>query len=534
MSTRLSMVAVLLLAVASLSRADPPADEQILRGAGVPIDPSGLLKFLRSFAPTEVDPASVQTLIRQLGSEEFREREAAVKGLIALGPRALPFLRQALKDNDRERAIRAEHCLKVIDAGPGPNVHGAALRLVAHHKPAGAAAALLDYLPFAPNDRLADEAALALTAVAAVDGKADPAVAGALTDKLPLKRAAAAEALCKLEGQLPAVSKLLGDADATVRLRVALALIPLKVKESVPTLIELLDKLPAAQVPAIEGILYRLAGDTAPSPSTKEQWTAWWRDHGVKIDLAKLSDKAVLLGLTVIAQAQTGIAKEIDAAGKLRWQIEGLQYPMSIQMVAQDRVLVAEYRGRKVTERNTKGEVLWEVAAALPISAQRLSNGNTFIASRARLFEVDKKGATVFSHNMTGQLVMAAKKLPNGQVVCLLTGGVLVRLDATGKEMHRFPTGFGANFGLNFDVTAEGRIFIPQATRNKVVEYSAQGKVEKEHDAESPDSVQRLPNGNLLVGSQRTGKIIELDARGRPVWEHHAGQVVGPLRAVRR
>src|SRR5438552_4113465 len=70
-------------------------------------------------------------------------------------------------------------------------------RLLARHKPPGAVETMLSYLPFADNEQVADEARALLAQLAMPEGKPHPALAAALTDKLPARRAAAGEALAK-------------------------------------------------------------------------------------------------------------------------------------------------------------------------------------------------------------------------------------------------------------------------------------------------------------------------------------------------
>ena len=533
MTIRISALLAFCFGLAAAARgADSVEDLRVLRAAGVPTEGPALVKWLRSFAPSDVDPASVKTLIVQLGVDEFEERELAVKKLIAMGPRATPYLREALRDPDRERAIRAEHCLKVLDAGPGQDVHSAALSQIAAQKPAGAAAALLEYLPFAPQERLAEDAITALQAVAKVGGSIDPAVVRALQDKAPRRRFAAAEALVKAGAaeHRQEIKKLLADTDATVRLRVGLALIHDKDKDALPVLIELLDQVPPVQRGLIENVLFRLAGAKAPLPSNRATWTTWWKEHHATVDLAKLSAKNALLGFTLVAFAD-GTLRELDPGGKVRWQIGNLQHPLSLQVLGPDRFLIAEYRGKAVFERNSKGDVLWEYKITLPISGQRLADGNTFIVTRTRFMEVDPKGTLVYTFNAAG-LVAGAKKLVNGEILCITSTGSCVRYDATRKEVQRFPVGFGINFGCDFDVTPDGRIFVPVAARNKVAEFNAQGMAVKEFDVVAPDAVTALPSGNILVASQKDRRVVELDQRGQVVWEHRSE--LNPIRVQRR
>src|SRR5262245_45034999 len=65
----------------------------------------------------EPDPDRVDRLIRQLGSDRFKEREAAAKALEELGEPALPALKRAATDSpDVEVRRRAEALLKKFPA----------------------------------------------------------------------------------------------------------------------------------------------------------------------------------------------------------------------------------------------------------------------------------------------------------------------------------------------------------------------------------------------------------------------------------
>src|SRR5262249_13169644 len=142
-----------------------------------------------------------------------------------------------------------------------------------------------------------------LAALAVREGKTEPVLIAALADKLPLRRAAAAEALWR-SGAVdakPAVRKLLQDPEPVVRARVGLTLARAKEKEAIPILIELLARLAQNDARQVEDFLYAIAAEQAPAVSLgtdeesrkkcRDAWAAWWRDHGAKLDLAKL-DKA--------------------------------------------------------------------------------------------------------------------------------------------------------------------------------------------------------------------------------------------------
>ena len=109
--------------------------------------------------------------------------------------RAKPFLLAALQDPDSEIAHRARGCLRQIDEGTTEAATSAAIRVLAKLHPDGASAALMNYLPSAGEETLAEQVRLSLAELAIRDGKADPALVKALSDPSPAKRGAAAFAL---------------------------------------------------------------------------------------------------------------------------------------------------------------------------------------------------------------------------------------------------------------------------------------------------------------------------------------------------
>src|SRR5262249_2625114 len=158
--------------------------------------------------------------------------------------------------------------------------------------------------------------------------------------------------------------------------------------------------------------------------------------HGATVDLAKLTEAPHWYGYTLVVLLDLGQVMELDANNKPRWHIEGLQFPLDAQWLPGNRVLVAEQGGNRVTERNQKGEILWERKVSAPIVAQRLPNGNTFIATQTQVSEVDRDGKEVFSQmRPDNELIMRAQRLRTGEIALITQGQRFVRLDVTGKEL---------------------------------------------------------------------------------------------------
>ena len=527
------------------------ADERKLDAAGLQHDGASLLKFLRRRTLTDTEREEVLVLIGKLGAKAFRVREQAAADLMNRGPVVVELLREHLKDADLEVARRAEQCVQRIrDKDYAPDVPAAAVRLLLQRKPAGTVEALLAYLPFADSEGVADEVRNGLTTLAVSDGKPDKILVAALTDKLPVRRAAAGEALCraKVESEKPAVLKLLKDADAGVRLRVASALAHAEERAAVQELIDLLEPLPAVQAWQAEDILFRLAdgknpptvplgSDAAARKKCRDAWDAWWKEHGKTINLARLREGPRLLGHTVIVLLDMGRVLEVTSAKEVRWKVDGLQFPLDVQYLPNERILVAEYHGSRVTERDIKtGEIRWQQAVGSgPLVAQRLNNGNTFIATDGQLLEVDRQGNQVFTFSFpNGQRIMKAMKVPSGEMVVLTSDARVARLDATGKELSGFQVDLGTRlFGGRIHMTPNGRVLVPHNAENKVVEYDSAGKVVWQVTVDQPIAATRLPNGNTLVTSMTLNKAMEFDASGAEIWSY-AVPSTRVTRAVRR
>jgi HEAT repeat protein len=514
-------------------------------------DGPALLTELRKRTLTTEGQTKIEALVRELGDEVFAVREKAGTELVAYGTLAVPFLREATKSGDLERKRRAEACLHLIANKPGNALPAAAPRLLALRNPPGAVEALLAYLPYAESDTLVTEVQTALTVLAVRDGKPDPALLAALEDKTPARRAAAGDALARAGGAevRSAVRKLLHDTDPSVRLRVGLALVAGQDKDAVPVLIDTLADLPADESsPALETLLL-LAGEKAPNAPAgndaesrrkcRDAWAEWWRGNAAAVDLAKLHAVDSFLGYTILVEVDNngnGRVQELDRAGKQRWMVENLQYPVDAWVVGGNRLLVGEYNGMRVTERDLKGKILWEKTGlrGRTTNVQRLPNGNTFISTDTEILEVDRAGKEVFVKNFAGKSnVVAAYKSRSGEIIVLTGQGTCLRLDGSGREIKSFPANRNGAWSSGLDLPPDGRILIAQPNTNRVQLFDRDGKSLWESPV--PGGLQTaswLPNGNVLVASYNAQHAIELDRSGKTVWQYKSTYHV--FRARRR
>ncbi len=510
------------------------ADEQMLRAANLKNDGPALLQFFRdrTLSQKQVDVLAAKVL--QLGSVSYFERQQAEEDLKKEGDRARPVLHEALKQADTEVVRRVELCLRRLAGGHEAVLAAAAARLLAHHKPAGAPEVILNYLPFAIDESVVEELQTALTAVAVRDGQADPAIVRALDDNKPVKRAVAAAALVRAgaRGHFASVRDFLKDSEIQVRSQVACALTDAGDKSALPVLIDLIAELPACKVWHVEEMLNRLAGDDGPdlmvdgkTPAAKvrDAWKTWFAKFGPTLDLAKLHQPPPLKNLTLITQMDpraglNGKVYELKPDKSVHWEITGLRYPVDALVIRRDRVLICEYLSRRVTERDFKGNILWECSVNMPISCQRLPNGNTFIAGRASLAIVDRDKKEVFTYLPPGPSIAAAAWARDGHMVLVTSGGLLQRLDAKGNVVKSFNVGPVYTMGGNIDILPGGRVLIPQWRDNRVAEYDAHGKLVWSAKVVNPTSAVRLANGNTLVVSMNQQRAVELNPAGQEVW----------------
>jgi HEAT repeat protein len=263
-------------------------------------DGPALLDEFRKRTLTPANMVKLRSLISQLGDPSFKVRERATAELIALGPGIVPLLKANAKTADLEQRHRIDFCINRLAGSRGEALPPAAARLVAMRRPAGAATALLDFLPWTEDPEMADEIGKALGELAAGDPAVPPVLLRALGDGRPARRAAAAAVLCRLgEGRyFPAVRRLINDANPAVRLGAAVALVEAGDRQSVPGLIDIAAELPREQAWHAADLLRRLAGARGPSlkpgadaaarAAYRAAWRSWWNEDSATVIFAQL------------------------------------------------------------------------------------------------------------------------------------------------------------------------------------------------------------------------------------------------------
>jgi HEAT repeat protein len=500
------------------------------------LEGSQLLAEFRSRTLGDDERETVLALIRKLDDVSGEVREKASADLVGRwGARAVPLLRQTVNREGPGSAL-AGRCLEAIEReGPRPLPQVAA-RLLALRRPEGTLETLLAYVPFAESDTDLSQVIDLLAVLGCPAGQAEASLLAALKDRVPARRAAAAVALCKgrAEATFPEVRRLLRDESPEVRLRAALALGACGERSAVPVLITLLGELPLQQAWEVEDQLVTLAGETAPTvtvddkeearKSCVEAWQGWWRERGAGADLSRLDPSGKERGVLLVIeqhnpQTNMGRVLEVGPDGKVRWQMDHLQFPWDAQACAGRHVLVVE-QNMRVTERDRKGKVVWEKSVQNAFSAQRLSNGRTFIACRNQLLEVDREGKESFRHQCPTGNMMAARKFRDGTTAYVTYQGQYIKLDSAGKQIKTAQIPFNWQLGIaGGDLLSNGHVIVSMPNPGKVAEYDAEGKVVWETSVAFPGVPTQLSNGRTLVPSHSSTCLTELDRKGKIVSE---------------
>jgi HEAT repeat protein len=514
-------------------------DKQFVKTGHIVSDGPGLIAFFKKRTLSDDDRKNIEKMVRQLDDNQFAARQEASQKLEEIGVPALPFLERALeKGPSLEMTRRIEECQKKIKQGPGPALPQAAARLLAQRQPPEAIQVLLDYIPFADDSSVEDEVLATLAILSVQTPKLPAPLITYLKDPLPPRRAAAALVVGQVgeKEQCDTLHELLKDDDRRVRLRSAQGLVAVKDKAGVPALVALLADAPPVVAGLAETSLQQIAGDKAPPLSVAEggdegrkkaheAWATWWRDSGDKLVLGTSDVGQAYLGLTIVCELPGNANRvwEFGADGKERWSFNDANTPTDVRWLGGNKVLVAENSGRKVTERDLKGKILWQkdMGVNMPVSAQRLANGNTFIAHYNGVMEVTPQGKELYAHNGLSRNrgnIYDAIKLPNGHFAFICWTGQVVEMDTAGKEIRKTQVGQNLNWG-GLDLLPGGRLLVAVPNPGKVMELDPRGKVAWEVDAPGASHAVKLPNGNVLAACMNNQRYIEVSRGNKIVWE---------------
>jgi hypothetical protein len=259
----------------------------------------------------------------------------------------------------------------------------------------------------------------------------------------------------------------------------------------------------------------------------------------------------------VIAQDRGRIAI-VNAKGEVEWEVPCRFTSHDIQVLASGNMLL--HTGpATVVEMTPEKKVVWDYVAKPkegyegPVEVhafQRLNDGLTMVAESGnrRIVEVDRDGRIVHQVPLTVEHPNAhrdtrlARKLENGHyLVCHEGDGVVREYDRTGKVVWSYALDLGGrerapgHDGHGTEVFGairlpNGNTVIAGGNNNRVLEVTPAGKIVWSVDRDElpgirlywVSTLQRLPNGNLIIGNTHAGpenpQLIEVTRDKKVVW----------------
>jgi len=480
----------LLLLLAAAARADE-RDEAILKQRGLLPAPTHLSAFLKTLYADDAGRAAAQLYTRQLGDPDASLRAEALRRLADLGTGALAELHDAAESPDPEVRRVARALVDSALTGVDKELLLAVLRTIADRRLGGVAPDLLRVLPVCAELYVLPEAQAALVASARAEDipLLREAVAG--TEREARRAAILALGAVLEEPALVELAPLLSDPDEEARVVAAWALANRGDRTALPAFAALLDAREERVRRRAVAALRHVSGETFGYASYAEAakraegtaaWRRWVEEHGADATWSRpLPPPPTLVGRTLISLYQENRVLEVDAEGKVIWEMRGVPNPWAVQGFPDGHRLVALFASSTIVEFDAEGREIWrqQIPDGHPGSVRRLENGNVLIATQGpdAVLELTPEGTLAREIRIPGR-PSDAQLLRNGHLlVCLGQQRKVVELDRRGEIVW----------------TLEG--------------------------LKSPYSAERLPNGNTLVADLGTRRVQEYDRAGRVVWE---------------
>ena len=524
----------LLLLLAGRAGAQPPALDEVtvkhvtstLKGSGIDPTADGIAKYLEDLHPSEETRGRLETLIAELGNDDFYRREAAMKELLRLPASSPELFQKAIEAGDPEIRWRAREVLKQGNNRTDQMLY-AAFQFIRHENLSELVPLIVKAIPYCSETYIREEAVRTLKAIARSD---DAWLLQAALKKND--RETRQVALVTLEhligaGADPDLLPFLKAKDETIRLTAARALANHGHRDALPVLVDLLGA-EDLQVRAKAASTLRLvtgqnfsfvAYDTAARrAAARSQWVNWVANNAESAKLNfPIPDEAIMRDHTLICNYSLRKVIELDANHKEVWSTE-LTGAWGCQGLSNGHRLVTSYTQKSIIEYDRAGKEVWKKDGlpGLPYGVERLENGNTLVTcSNNQVLEYGRDGSLVWNITLNGT-PRDAQRLDNGNtLIALYSTQQIVEVDRDGKEVWKLGNISRPMCAQRLD---NGNTLVCQSAGAKLVELDRKGNVVwSPNIALSIYDAQRLPNGNtLLVGS--TG-ATEIDPKGKTVWQ---------------
>jgi hypothetical protein len=526
----------IILAVAPIFLAAGPAaaeeddsrrlrDYKVLEEFEIKATPEGALAYLESLIPAGDPNALTDTLIGQLGHDDYERREQAATRLLAMPSLPRGKLEAAQQSTDPEIRWRARVILGRLGT-TGNRAMLAALREVAQAPPSKTVEVLLRLAAF--DSLEAQQLGLHQTLVKVANESHLPQLQQASRGGPIFSRVAAAYALQHLSDEhgRDALASLLSDPNPRAVLAAAKYLGNTGDRRALPALGKLLlsDDLAAANEAAsfLSALVdhdfgYSPYGDLEARRKATIEAQRWLAGEGVNKPLTfPVAEPVVargdLAGNTLVATGTMGRVVELDAKGNEIWSFQIVSW--SAEKLPNGNVLIASYQANQVLEVNKRGAVVWSHAGINAMRAKPLADGHILIADFGgyRVLQLNEDHQIVWTVK-TPENCFDAERLPNGNTV-FCCPNLIREVDSEGQSVRDLKIEGRAN---SVQVLANGHWIVANFGKNQVQEYDREGKVVWSFEENTPCDAFRLKNGKTLVASHN--RAVEIAADGKTVRE---------------
>src|SRR5262249_7811233 len=145
---------------------------------------------------------------------------------------------------------------------------------------------------------------------------------------------------------------------------------------------------------------------------------------------------------------------------------------------------------------------------------QLLPSGNYFVSSYNWVAEYTRDAKRVYHHRL--EPGSNGIRMSSRGTILYVQDRQIVEMDPKAKVLRTIPISAGGTW-VGLEEWSQDRLLAANSGTGKVIEVDAKGKILWETTVASACGVARLPSGNTLVAAQ--GKVVEVDRGGKVVWE---------------
>jgi PQQ-like domain len=521
----LSICSLSAVGVENSPAADAPKilqrDRQLLEKLGIDTTPQGVLKYLRSCIPKTYTPEQARALVAALGDDSFAEREKAWQELIHCLKFPRELLLSATESDDLEVRWRALLILEQRGKLDWRGFH-AALRRVTHDPPPGTLETVVELAANYLEDyhiAVFDQVLPTL-----MHEQNAPWVLSLRNDPQEAKRWIAAKLLLPThptEARAALLQLSEGSAQSRFTLLAAKMLANQGERAALASLVRLVGSSDRAISEDSASFLQSLTQHEFPwpvaNPQARDQQLTqlqtWLNSEGARVTLHfPVADSVVqrgnLSGNTLISTGGKGLITELTPDGKSVWAYASNAW--SAEKMKNGNYLIASYNSNQVLEVDAAGKIVWQLDGVNAMRAKPLADEHVLIAcfSAKRVYELDENHKEVWEHT-TPENCFDAERLSNGNTV-FACPNLICEITPAGEVVRSLEVKGRVN---SVQIIPGGNWLVANYELSEVQLYNRLGEKIWHVAERHPSDAFRLRNGNTLITSEQ--RCIEVDRDGK-------------------